>query len=63
MKLILDPNLGADADRAYERLVQAYEGLSEEDSAQLSARLILILVNHIGDAGVLDEALAIARET
>jgi hypothetical protein len=36
--------------------------LSEEQSAMLNARLILILANHVGDLGTLREALTIARD-
>jgi hypothetical protein len=36
--------------------------LSEAGSAELNARLVLILANHIGDAEVLGEALALARD-
>ncbi|WP_114389529.1 DUF2783 domain-containing protein [Notoacmeibacter marinus] len=51
----------ADADDVYASLIAAHEGLSDEESAALNARLILTLFNHIGDAGVIEEALAVAR--
>jgi hypothetical protein len=35
--------------------------LSEAESADVNARLVLILANHIGDLGVLREAIALAR--
>jgi hypothetical protein len=35
--------------------------LSDEQSADLDAALVLILANHIGDIDVLREALALAR--
>ena len=59
--LILAPNL-ADADAVYADLLAAHEGLSAEESAALNARLILILANHIGDAGVIRQALDAAKE-
>jgi hypothetical protein len=49
------------ADLLYDVLIQGHEGLSEEQSAIVNAKLILILSNHIGDLDVLREALAIAR--
>lgn len=53
------PNI-ANADRFYETLIDAHEGLSEDQSQALNARLILILANHIGDEKVLTEALTAA---
>ena len=50
-----------DPDGFYAELLEAHEGLSEEDSAALNARLVLILANQIGDRGVLSEAVAAAR--
>lgn len=52
----------ADPDAAYRLLVEAHRGLSDEDSARLNTRLVLILANQIGDLGVLREALALARQ-
>ena len=51
----------ADPDAAFRLLVEAQRGLSADQSAELNARLVLILANHIGDAGVLAEAIALAR--
>lgn len=61
MTLNLDPNL-PEADALYEALVKAHEGLGAGESAALNARLILILMNQIGDAGVIAAAIAAARE-
>lgn len=60
--LMLSPNL-PDPDGFYARLLAAHDGLTEPQSHQLNARLLLILANHIGDRAILDEALRIARET
>ncbi|MBE2257355.1 MAG: DUF2783 domain-containing protein [Candidatus Accumulibacter sp.] len=49
-------------DDFYEALLDAHRGLSDEQSALLNARLILLLANHVGDLGVLREALRIARD-
>lgn len=51
----------ADPDAAYRLLVEAHRGLSDEDSTMLDAALVLVLANHIGDAGVLREAIALAK--
>jgi hypothetical protein len=60
MDLILTPNLQT-PDDLYEALVQAHDGLTPEGSQALNARLILILMNHIGDAQVIRQALETAR--
>jgi hypothetical protein len=51
----------ANPDDFYEALIEAHRGLSEEQSAQLNAKLILLLSNHIGDLDIIREALALAR--
>lgn len=51
----------ADPDAFYAALIEAHEGLDDEASAALNARFVLILANHIGDRGVLMEALAAAK--
>ena len=48
-------------DDLYARLIEAYRDLDEAESRKLSAKLILLLANHIGDPEVLEEALAVAR--
>lgn len=53
------PNI-AEPDRFYERLIDLHRDLDEAGSAAANARLILVLANHIGDIGVLEEALALA---
>jgi hypothetical protein len=62
MALIRDPNI-ADPDGAYTALIEAHAGLTEAESLALSARLILLLANHIGDVAVLREAVATARKS
>ena len=49
-------------DDFYESLIKAHRDLSDEQSQMLNAKLILILANHVGDIGVLRQALALARE-
>jgi Protein of unknown function (DUF2783) len=48
-------------DDAFRAVVEAHRGLSEAQSADLDATLVLILANHIGDLGVLREAIELAK--
>jgi hypothetical protein len=50
-----------DPDLAFVTLMEARRGLSEQQAAELDAKLVLILANHIGDPEVLAEALALAK--
>ena len=49
-------------DDFYELLIETHRDLSDEQSAAVNARLILLLANHIGDIAVLREAMQLARE-
>ena len=60
-KVTSEWNLGTTGDDVYAALVEAHRGLSNEDAHRLDVRLILLLANHIGDAGVIRDALAKAR--
>jgi hypothetical protein len=60
MPLITAANLEA-SDDFYEALIAAHEGLAEDGSHALNARLVLLLANHIGALDVLREALDAAR--
>jgi hypothetical protein len=51
----------ADPDAAYRALVEAHRGLSDEESARLNTRLVLLLANHVGDLGFLHEAIRLAK--
>jgi Protein of unknown function (DUF2783) len=53
----------ADPDRSYRALIEAHRGLSDEDSAALNSRLVLILANHVGEHAVLQEAIALAKQS
>ena len=48
-------------DDAFRALVEVHRGLSDAQSADFDAALVLILANHIGDIDVLHEAIALAR--
>jgi hypothetical protein len=58
--LVISPNLH-DPDAFYAALVTVHQGLTDEQSELLIARLILILANHVGGFGVPREAPALAR--
>lgn len=62
MDLNLKPNLTA-PDDIYEALIRAHDGLSPAQSEALNARLILILMNEVGDHATIAEAIRTARET
>ncbi|KMO30923.1 DUF2783 domain-containing protein [Methylobacterium aquaticum] len=51
------------ADAVYESLVEAHRSLSDEESAALNARLVLILAHEVGDPAVLAQAIALARRS
>lgn len=60
--LTLTPNID-EADDFYADLLATHDGLSQEASGALNARLILILANHIGDRAILTDALEAAALT
>ena len=51
----------ANPDAAYRMIVEAHRGLSDAQSADLDAALLLVLANHIGDLEVLREAIELAK--
>ena len=55
-----DLNL-ARPDDVYNALVDAHKGLSDEQCRDFDAKLILLLINHIGDEAVIREALEAAK--
>lgn len=71
MSLNLEPNFNepgkryfrdfSPGDDFYQSLIELHLDLSEEQSASVNAKLILILSNHIGDMSVLREAMTLAR--
>ena len=48
-------------DDFYQELVDMHRDLSEQQSALVNAKLILLLANHVGDLAVLREAMRAAR--
>lgn len=73
MTLKTDPNFHEDGkvsfrafsagDDFYEALINAHQDLSDEQSHELNAKLVLILANHVGDLSVLREALNLSRKS
>jgi len=73
MSLITEPNFHepgkryfrdfSPGDDFYQLLINTHRDLTEQQSALLNAKLILILANHIGDISVLREAMQLARQT
>jgi len=61
MKLNDESNI-ASPDDFYQELIDLHRDLTDEQSALVNAKLILLLANHIGDMEVLRAALAAARE-
>jgi hypothetical protein len=60
MMLNLSPNI-SDPDDFYAELINSQRDLDEDQALRMNARLILLLANHIGDRGVLTEAIDCAR--
>lgn len=58
--LITSHNFEA-GDDFYEALIDAHRDLSDAQSHELNAKLVLLLANHVGAQSVLLEALAAAR--
>ena len=61
MALNIEFNLGPESDVLFNDLMKAHEGLDREQSEQLNAGLILILMNHIGEPEVIRAAISRAR--
>ena len=72
MSLNLQPNFNESGKRYfraftpgddfYEALIDTHRDLSDEQSAMVNARLVLLLANHVGDLSVLREAMQMARQ-
>ena len=63
MTAVFDPKadrLGRHQDDFYEALMNAHEGLSDDQSNRLNARLVLLMANQIGDIDVLKSVIGAA---
>ncbi len=61
--MILNDTLGTDGDAFYNALMDCHEGLTEDQSHALNARLVLILANEVGDLARLRDLLDVVRKT
>ena len=50
-------------DEFYDNLIQAHEGLSDDQSRQLNSRLILLMSNQIADNKKLRSLITLARSS
>lgn len=57
----LEDRLGPGGDDVYAALLKAHEGLDDDQSHALNARLVLMLANAVGDAETVRSILAEAR--
>jgi hypothetical protein len=53
----------AKPDDAFRMIVESHRSLSDAQSADLDAALVLVLANHIGDLDVLREAIELAKRS
>jgi len=49
-------------DDFYQLLIDTHRDLTDEQSALLNAKLVLLLANHVGDLTILREAMQLARD-
>lgn len=56
MSLIVEPNI-REPDALYEQLIALHEGHDDATAMRISARLILLLINHIGDRAIIEDAI------
>lgn len=52
-----------DPDAFYARLIELHQGLTQEQSNKLNAKIILLLANQVGDDKILQEILEYARSS
>lgn len=62
MSNLITDNRFANPDQIYNTIIDAHRDLTDAQSRQMNARLVLILANHIGIESVLTEALELASE-
>jgi len=60
--MITEPHI-PDPDGFYAAWVSAHEGLTEAQSADFNARLVLLLANQCGDQAVLLDCIAAASDS
>lgn len=60
MRLLTAANL-AEPDKIFEKLTAAHKSSGDLEGKRINARLILLLMNHIGDTDVILEAIELAK--
>lgn len=60
-KLLTESNLTC-ADEIYSELIQLHDALDDRASALVNAKLVLLLINHIGDEAIIREAIRLSRQ-
>ena len=55
-------NLGTHGDDIYDLLIKVHADLSPGDSARLNARLVLLLINAVGDHDILKAIIERAKQ-
>ena len=63
MNRLISTGRAGEFDKIYDNLVNAFEGLDDEQCLDLSAALLVALANHVGDERVINEAIEIAKES
>ncbi len=53
-------NLGDEGDNLYREMLALYDGKNDDEARALSARLILTMMNQIGDAATLREIFKVS---
>jgi len=61
MSINTKPNIDR-PDDFYQELIDLHRDLSDEQSRDLNAKLILIFANHIGDMDTLSEGMEMAKK-
>lgn len=62
-RLRTEDGFGGRGDDVYEALLKGHAGLTDEESAAMNARLVLLLANQVGDPEIVTEAIRAARES
>jgi hypothetical protein len=59
--MIIEDNLGHQGDALYSALMQTHDGLTPNQSHALNARLVLLMMNEIGNPDTIIALMADAR--
>lgn len=59
--MTIEDKLGPEGDAVYAALMEAHEGLTEDESHRMNARLVLMLANEVGVGQRVRSLIAAAR--